>query len=505
MSGRVRAGWALASSTIAFTACFAVWMMYGALLTFLVDSRTYPFSREQLGWLMGIPVLSGSLLRLPVGMLSDRFGGRTVMAGIMLAAATATYAVSFADTYWEFLLGGLGFGIAGGSFVAGIAYTAAWFPPERQGTALGIFGAGNAGAALTALVAPRLLQEFTRGGLEPARWRSLPRTYAVVLGATAALFWLTTSPRRQPGGTVRSLQQWLAPLRSPQVWQLGAHYSLVFGGFVALSQWLIPYYVNVYALGIVAAGTLTAAFSLPAGLVRVYGGWLSDRLGPRLVMYRVLGASIVLLILLFPPRVELQSPGQGITAAHPGTVRLVTDSVLVVGDDRYILPRAARDTARLSFGIEHRDEGFLLLPAASFRVEPVVGVGDRVARGQLLARGVTHVYFQANRWIFTALVFLAGLALGIGTGAVLKAVALRFPGQVGVVGGMVGMLGALGGLAFPIGFGYLLAATGIWTTCWMLLAVIACVCLAWMHLGAPWSATSPPAEPAPAVSPPRPG
>lgn len=485
MTERARAVSALAASTVAFTACFAVWMMYGVLATFLVDSRIYGFSREQLGWLIGIPVLSGALLRMPIGMLSDRFGGRAVMAIVMVAAAAACYAASFADSFRGFLLGGLGFGVSGSSFVAGIAYTASWFPEKQQGTALGIFGAGNAGAAVTALVAPRLLEWLTRGGLEPERWRMLPRLYAAALLATALLFWLTTFPRPSVGASGPSLRQRLEPLRLLRVWRFGLYYFLVFGGFVALSQWLIPYYVNVYALGVVAAGFFSAVFSLPAGLIRALGGWLSDRFGPRTVMSGVLGISIPLLVLLFPPRVELQSPGQGVVAIRPGTVRKVSDDEVVVGEDHYHLEHEDDSDAELRIGVHRDDEGFHPLPSGSVRHVPVVSVGDRVVKGQLLMRGVTRIYFQANRWIFTTLVLLLGLMLGLGTGAVLKYVALDFPGRVGAVSGIVGMLGALGGLLYPIAFGYLLAATGIWTTCWMLLAIVALICLVWLRLSAP--------------------
>lgn len=482
MTDRARAISVLTASTVAFTVCFAVWMMYGVLVTYLVDRQIYAFGRTQMGWLIGIPVLSGSLLRLPAGMLTDRFGGRPVMTAIMVAAALASYAVSRGDSFWAFLLGGLGFGIAGASFASGIAYTSLWFPPHQQGTALGIFGVGNAGAAVTAIAAPQLLRSFTHGGLEPDGWRMLPKIYALALVVTALLFWLATFQRR-PDETARpSLRQRLAPLGSLRVWRFGLYYFLVFGGFVALSQWLIPYYMNVYALSIVTAGVLASFFSLPAGLFRALGGWLSDRFGARAVMYVVLSSSVALLILLFPPRVELQAPGQGVAALRPGTVSAISERELVVGEDRYVLQQPAGAAARLRVGIHHDEEGFLLLPTASFHQVPVVRVGDQVVRGQLLVRGVTRIYFQANKWIFTSLVLVLGVMMGFGAGAVLKHVSTYFPGRVGVVGGVVGMLGALGGLVYPIAFGYLLDATGIWTTCWMLLAIIALACLVWMHL-----------------------
>lgn len=481
MSERSRAISVLAANTMAFTVCFAVWMMYGVLVTHLVGRQLYAFGTDEIGWLIGIPVLSGSLLRLPVGMLTDRFGGRPVMVVLLLASALAVYLVSLADGFWDFLLAGFGFGIAGASFSAGVAYTAVWFPPRQQGTALGIFGAGNAGAALTAMIAPRLLETLTDGGLDPEGWRMLPRLFALALVVTTVLFWFTTFPRRAMDDG-QSLRERLAPLGTARVWRFGLYYFLLFGGFVALSQWLIPYYVNVYTLSVVSAGTLASAYSLPSGLFRAVGGWLSDRVGARAVMYWVLGSGMILLLLLFPPRVELLAPGQGIPADRPGRVVAVTDHEVVVGEDRYALQHVASSTAELSVGIHQPDERHLLLPTASFRQTPVVAVGDSVIKGQLLVRGVTQIYFQANVRIFTGLVVLLGVAMGIGSGAVFKHVANYFPGRVGVVGGVVSMLGALGGFAFPILFGYFLTATGIWTTAWMLLAVVAFACLVWMHL-----------------------
>ena len=114
--------------------------------------------------------------------------------------------------------------------------------------------------------------------------------------------------------------------------------------------------------------------------------------------------------------------------------------------------------------------------------EPAVQVGDEVTRRQLLARGVTNVYFQANIVIFTVTVFIAGIMMGIGMAAVYRHIPDYFPNDVGVVGGMVGVLGGLGGFFGPVIFGYLLRSTGIWTTSWMFLAIVSAVSLVWMHL-----------------------
>ena len=468
-------------STLAFAVCFAVWMMNGVLVTYLVDAGVYDWDKPSVGWLIGTPVLTGSIMRLPAGMLADRYGGRVVMPALMLLTSIPVYLVSHVHTYIGMLLAGLGVGLAGASFAVGVSFVSAWFPPARQGMALGIFGIGNAGAALTTLVAPSLLGALTRHGVDPEAWHTLPRLYAAALVVTALAFWLVTSPRRADAAPTLTLRERLAPLRQLRVWRFGCYYAFAFGSFVALSQWLMPYYVNVYAMSVTSAGLLATAFSLPSGIVRALGGWLSDRIGPRSVLYWTLGVSILLLGLLAPPRMEIQAPGQGIMAVRPGTVTAASDREIVIDQDRYTLQEVDESAAEFRAGIHQNEEGFHFLPTASFRQVPIVGVGEQVGKGQLVARGVTRIYFQANLWIFTTLVILVGLMMGLANGAVFKHIPSYFPGRVGVVSGLVGVIGGLGGFVEPILFGYLLSATGIWTSCWIFLCVFAVVCLLWMH------------------------
>jgi NNP family nitrate/nitrite transporter-like MFS transporter len=451
-------------------------MMYGVLITFLVDNGVYQWDKAQMGWLIGIPVLTGSVMRLPVGILTDRYGGRIVFALLILISAVPMYLVSYAGTYSEFLVGGLGFGLSGASFAVGIAYTSVWFRREHQGTALGIFGAGNAGAALTVIGAPTVLNMLTDDGADLDGWRMLPRLYAVALVVTAVVFYLLTESRKVEQEQGKTLIQRLAPLKHVRVWRFGLYYFLVFGGFVALAQWLVPYYVNVYSMTVVTAGLMTAIFVFPSGLVRALGGWLSDRFGARTLMYWVLGSLGILFLLLIVPRMDIRSPGEGILALRSGTVTAVSPSEVVVGEKRYALnPREEAD-------LIGEPEGTLVFPTSTSWHEPVVQVGDEVSRRELLARGVTRIYFQANVWIFTALVFAAGIVMGIGKAAVYKHIPDYFPTDVGVVGGLVGVLGGLGGFFSPIIFGYMLQATGIWTTNWMFLALISLISLVWMHL-----------------------
>jgi NNP family nitrate/nitrite transporter-like MFS transporter len=471
----------LALCTLAFTVCFAAWMLNGVLVTFLVDNGVFAWSPSEMGWLIGIPVLTGSIFRLPLGLATDRWGGRLVFSALMLASAVPMFLVSLCVGYWTFLLASLGFGMVGTSFAVGIAYTSLWFPKHQQGTALGIFGAGNAGAALTTMGAPHLLNWFTSGRENLENWRFLPRVYAVLLASMGILFLLATKTRL-PAGARRTLLQQLTPLGSVRVWRFGLYYFFVFGGFVALAQWLVPYYVNAYAMSIAMAGTLAACNSLPSGLIRAIGGWMSDRWGARTVMYWVLGLSLVSSALLIVPQMEIRAPGSGIMARAAGTVEQVEAARIVVrsrlGQQQdYALKQRAGEPR----GSQNSQE-ILVLPTVQTWHEAVVQPGQEVAKRALLARGVTQIFFQANVWIFTFLSFLLGAVMGVGKAAVYKHIPDYFPNDVGVVGGIVGVLGGLGGFICPVIFGYLLEKTGLWTSCWMFFLVLVAICLSWMHL-----------------------
>jgi NNP family nitrate/nitrite transporter-like MFS transporter len=468
----------LTLNTLAFTVSFACWTMNGVLVTWLVDQMVFNWDKAQIGWLIGIPVLSGALARLPVGVLTDKFGGRPVFTLLMLTAAVPAWLLSYADSYGEFLLGSFGFGLAGATFAVGIAYTSVWFKRERQGTALGIFGIGNAGAALTSMGAPQILSWLTDNGQSPEGWRNLPRLYAAGLVATAIVFFLLTVPKTVEHGQEHSLRQRLAPLRSLRVWRFGLYYFVVFGGFVALAQWLIPYYVNVYGMSVALAGLVATIFTLPSGLIRALGGWMSDRWGARAIMYWVFSVCLLCLVLLCLPRMDVESPGEGVLAARGGVVTSVTPTEIVVGGakvQQYPL------RVRTAESLAEAGERVLVLPTASSWQEPVVQVGQTVVKKQLLARGTTHVFFQANVWIFTFLVFILGIAMGIGKAGVYKFIPDYFPKDVGVVGGIVGVIGGLGGFVCPILFGYLLRSSGIWTVTWLFLALVTVICLVWMH------------------------
>jgi NNP family nitrate/nitrite transporter-like MFS transporter len=287
--------WALAASTIGFTACFAVWTLFSMIG--IKIQKELGLSDTEFGLLVGTPILTGSISRLFIGILADRYGGRRVMSLVMLTAAAAAFLISYATTYPQFLLAALGMGVAGGSFAAGVAYVARWFPKERTGTALGIFGMGTFGSAIT---------NFSSFLMVALGWMAIARIWAAVLAAVAVAFYLFTkddpiaASRRQSGATVSLVTQ-LAPLKKLQVWRFAIYYAFVFGAFVALALWLPRYYIGAYGLSIATAGFLATAYSLPGSVFRAVGGWLSDRFGARTIMYWTFGVSMIATFLLSYP------------------------------------------------------------------------------------------------------------------------------------------------------------------------------------------------------------
>lgn len=461
-------------NTLAFTFCFGTWMINGVLVTFLVENQAFSWGPVEVGWLLGIPVLTGSIFRLPIGILTDRFGGKPVFAGLLLFCAVPLYLMSHADDFWSFALCSFGFGLAGTGFAVGIAFTSVWYPKQWQGTALGIFGAGNAGAGFTTMVGPSMLNYMTNNGSDIEGWRNFPLFFAGAMVFIGILFLLFTE-NKKPVENNKTMRMLLQPLARMQVWRFGLYYFLVFGCFVAFSQWLVPYYVNVYSLSLVMAGVLASFFSIPSGVIRALGGWLSDKIGARRVMYWVLGTSVGLSFMLVVPKMIIYSPGKGTMAKRSGVVTTATDTLIVVGPIKYPLKTMSQE-------FEHSDSKTLIFPTKDMWQTPLVAAGDTVKRNQILAKGETRIYFQANVWVFTVLVILIGISWGIGKAAVYKLIANYFPSEVGVVGGMVGVIGGLGGFVCPILFGYALEYTGLWTSSWMLMLLISAVSLYWMQM-----------------------
>ena len=291
---------ALSMSTLAFTICFAVWTIF-SIIGVRIKSEL-GLTETEFGLLIGMPILTGSLVRIVLGVWTDRFGGRLVYTATMLAACIATFLLAFAHTYTQMLAAALGVGLAGGSFAVGVAYVSRFYPAGKQGTALGIFGVGNVGAAVTKFVAPFVL---LAGG-----WQDVALIWASVLGLMAIAFWFGTEDdpvireRRVHGGQPRKFWSEFAPLRDIRVWRFALYYFFSFGAFVALALWLPRYLIGVYGFDIATAGMIGAAYSIPASIFRAYGGVLSDRIGARTVLYWTFSVCALATLILSLPAAD---------------------------------------------------------------------------------------------------------------------------------------------------------------------------------------------------------
>ena len=402
----------LAMNTFGFTVMFAVWVVLAVIG--IAIRKELRLGETEFALLVALPILTGSLLRLPIGMATDRVGGRPIFTALLAFTAVPLLLLCVATRYWQYLTLGLFIGLAGTTFAVGIAYTSAWFPQRLQGTALGIFGAGNTGASLTKIFAPALMAVVPAGGLGlvPGGWRFVPFVYAIAVLVTAAVYWSFTFTDHSHHKR-ESARELLAPLRHVRVWRFSLYYFLVFGGYVALSLWLPKYYIDVFGLPLRDAALLTAIFVFPSGIIRAPGGWLSDRYGARTVMYGVLSVCVAASFLLMFPDVDL------------------------------------------GFVVPARYAGAGAGPSLSLRMTPT---------------------------LFTAIVFVLGIAMGIGKAAVFKHIPHYFPDKVGSVGGLVGVIGGLGGFVMPILFGAMTEATHLPTIIFAFLFALSVVCLAWMQI-----------------------
>jgi MFS transporter, NNP family, nitrate/nitrite transporter len=218
-------------------------------------------------------------------------------------------------------------------------------------------------------------------------------------------------------------------------------------------------------------GMFATMFSLPSGVIRAFGGYLSDVYGARKVMYWVLSTSVILSALLMIPKMDITTAGPGIMAAQKGTVNTISDSKIQINTKDYAI-KAKKEKSITN----------TIFPTSNSWQQIVVKPNQEVKKKELIAKGITAIHFSANMWVYLILVILIGISWGIGKAAVYKHIPEYFPTEVGVVGGMVGMIGGLGGFFGPIIFGYLLTSTGIWSSSWIFILLISAACLIWMHI-----------------------
>ena len=275
----------LMAALLYFDVSFMTWVLLGPLAPFLREDMG--LTATQQGLVTAIPLLGGSLFRPLLGMLGDRIGGRrTGMIGMTLTLITLAVGWQFATTPIHLYALGLMLGIAGASFAVALPLASRWYPPQYQGLAMGIAGAGNSGTLLATLFAPRLAERYG--------WASTLGLAIVPLVAVFILFVLMArdSPKRPAPATLRDYG---ALLREPDTLSMAFLYSLTFGGFVGLASFLPTYFHEQYHISRVAAGDVTTVVVVSGSLLRPIGGWLSDRFGGyRLLVTLLTGFAVCL-------------------------------------------------------------------------------------------------------------------------------------------------------------------------------------------------------------------
>ncbi len=267
----------LALGTASFAICFAAW---GLISAFAPRFReTFHLTATQTAFLVAVPVLLGALLRIATGMLADRYGGRVVFAVLMVVVAAPAFVVPMVGSYEKLLYVAFFLGIAGSSFAVGVGFVSRWFPPEKQGGALGVYGLGNIGQSAAVFLGPVLAMVVG--------WQNIFRGMAALLAAWGIAFFLLArnSPMTVRPSSLGAMFRLLS--RERLSWVLSLFYFLTFGGFVAFSIYLPVLLKDQFGLKPADAGFRTAGFVVLATLARPLGGWLSDKIGGARVLQTV--------------------------------------------------------------------------------------------------------------------------------------------------------------------------------------------------------------------------
>lgn len=388
---------ALCAATLAFAANFSVWTLYAVLGLELRE--TLDLNATQLGLFFSAPVLTGALGRIPAGWLSEKFNPKNIFLWQMLLSTPPLFLLPYVDSLSAYLWLGLWIGISGTSFTIGIRYVTDWFETNRQGTVMGIFGAGNTGSAITLILAPYIVENWG--------WNSIGPIYGIGLLLVAFFFMLVAPSRPYTPSTYQAKLSLAQALKQVQIWRFGLYYYFVFGSFLALILWLPQYYASAYQLNNTQAMAFTLFFVATSSMVRALGGWFADKYGGRSVNWTVFWVCIVCLFFIsYPP------------------------------------------TTMTIHGVKQDVE----------------------------------LTVEINVWVFSAFIFIIGIAQGFGRASVYKTIHDYYPQQMGLVGGIVAAMGALGGCTLPIAFGLAEDFLGIYSACFMVLyAVLAC-CMMVMFL-----------------------
>ncbi|RSN70977.1 MULTISPECIES: MFS transporter [Actinomadura] len=283
--GSGRAVVMLAVATVGFAVNFWAWALLSPLGPRFQDSLDLSSFEQSL--LVAVPVVVGSVGRIPVGALTDRFGGRVMFPLVSLSTIVPVLYLGLAgqSSLAALLVGGFFLGVGGTAFAVGVPFVNAWFPPERRGMAIGVFGAGMGGTAISALTTVNLVDGW--GDAAPFALT------AVLLAVYAAAAWLLLrEPPERTAPTEPMLRRLAATARMGVTWQMSALYAVTFGGYVAFSVYLPTYLRTEYGLEQGDAANRTAGFVLLAVLMRPVGGWLSDRFGAVRVLTGALAVTV---------------------------------------------------------------------------------------------------------------------------------------------------------------------------------------------------------------------
>lgn len=267
---------ALGLSTLAMTASFIIWSVFSPIAGQIQEM--FQLGSIQKSVLIAAPVLLGSILRIPMGVYTDRFGGRKIFTATMLFLTLPLLLAGWAQSYWMLLLCALFIGMAGTTFAISLTYVSRWFTPERQGFVLGLAGLGNLGGAVANFSIPLIYNRF---GLPWVFW-----SLAVMIAAVALIFWFGTKELPAPAQT-KTFKQSMDVLKQESTWYLSVFYFLTFGGFVAFSVYLPTFLKELFGLSVTDAGLKTAGFVVIATLIRPLGGYMADRIGSRKVLSAV--------------------------------------------------------------------------------------------------------------------------------------------------------------------------------------------------------------------------
>ncbi len=296
----------LTLATGAFAVCFAIFGSVAAMMPFL--RRQLGLNPVQVSVALAVPVLLGSLGRIPLGVLTDRFGGRAVFSAVLACAIVPAVLMGWVSAYWQLLACGFFIGVALASFSVGVGFVSGWYPPSRQGMALGVYGAGNIGQSLAAFGAPLIV-----AGLGSPAWGFW--VFAALAAGWLVVFLLLArdAPRLGPA---KRLADFLAPLRAPQSWVLSLDYFLTFGGFVAMALYLPIFLTEIFGLSPADAGFRTAGFVVLATIVRPLGGVLADRVGGTLILRWVFPVTALMAVFMACPLMSTFTVGAlGMAAA----------------------------------------------------------------------------------------------------------------------------------------------------------------------------------------------